>query len=125
MADAPEPTIDYSGAISEIEKFANSGRHVDAIKTACDKAPLRAKEQSVKDSFSKVVSSVLNEVKEPDIPKIVGALSADQNDTLVKFIYKALETTENSVTLLKWHAEATKKGGIGSIVRAISERRTL
>merc|ERR1711974_73034 len=119
-------TEDYSAIQSELDRMANSRNYGDAIKLACDKAPLKVKDQEVKDAFSKVVTSILNEVRKlPEIVPIMKSLSAAQVDNLMKYLYKGLSDCENGTTLLLWHQEATKKGGIGCIVRAISDRYTL
>lgn len=79
----------------------------------------------LQDNYSRVVVSVLTAVKEADINKNIDSLNPDELDVLMKFIYKGLEDGENSTSLLKWHAAATAKGGLGSIVRALAERRTV
>jgi len=44
---------------------------------------------------------------------------------LMKYIYRGLEDGENSTALLKWHSAVAEKGGLGCIVRALAERRTI
>jgi len=71
------------------------------------------------------VVNVLIAVKEADIQKHVDSLSPSDLDILMKYIYRGLEDGENSASLLKWHEAATKKGGLGCIVRALAERKAL
>jgi len=109
----------------EINNFLNMGNHSGAIKAAVADPPLGCKDQGIKDNYSRVVISVLTAVKEADINKNIDSLNPDELDVLMKFIYKGLEDGENSTSLLKWHAAATAKGGLGSIVRALAERKTV
>lgn len=72
-----------------------------------------------------MVVSVLAAIKEADMKKNVDNLNPDELDVLMKYIYKGLEDGENSTALLKWHAAVSEKGGLGCIVRALAERRTI
>ena len=69
--------------------------------------------------------SVLTAIKEADMKKNVDGLSPDELDVLMKYVYKGLEDGENSTALLRWHAAVAEKGGLGCIVRALAERRTI
>jgi actin related protein 2/3 complex subunit 5 len=60
-----------------------------------------------------------------DVDAICGQLSPSQIDTLMKYVYKGLQSPDTSAVMLKWHAKILEIGGVGSIVRAISERRTV
>ena len=72
-----------------------------------------------------VVGRALVSVKETDIEGAVGALSLDDCDVLMKYIYRGLGSQHKEqtfyTTLLKWHPVVLKKAGQGSIIRAISE----
>lgn len=109
----------------EINNQLNMGNVAGALKAAVADPPLGCKDQGIKDNYSRAVVSVLTAVKEADINKNVDALNPDELDVLMKYIYKGLEDGENSNSLLKWHAAATAKGGLGSIVRTLAERRTV
>jgi len=84
-----------------------------------------SKNQALKDRNADVMMKLLTSVKEPGVKAIVDGLDEDQVDVLMKYIYRLLATGENSNILLKWHECAFEKGGLGCIVRAISERRTV
>ena len=75
-----------------------------------------------------VVAQVLTSphMKDSDIDNVVGKLKDDQLDLLMKYIYRCLETGEhNSIPLFKWHKSVRDKAGIGSVVRALVERKTV
>eukprot|EP01117_Protostelium_nocturnum_P001669 TRINITY_DN1204_c0_g1_i4.p1 TRINITY_DN1204_c0_g1~~TRINITY_DN1204_c0_g1_i4.p1 ORF type:complete len:137 (-),score=38.52 TRINITY_DN1204_c0_g1_i4:132-542(-) len=81
--------------------------------------------QSVKDHNAKVVVNVLTTSKEKDVDAAVAKLSDDNLDVLMKYVYKGLESGENSNILLKWHESVFAKTGLGSIVRTLAERKAV
>jgi actin related protein 2/3 complex subunit 5 len=70
-----------------------------------------------------MVEKVLAQLSESDIPNVVNALSLEACDLLMKYVYKFMERTSNSASLLKLHAQLLEKAGIGSIVRVLTERK--
>lgn len=50
------------------------------------------------------------------------ALDAEEADTLLKYVYKALSVpSDKSGVWLRWHAALVEKAGTGAIVRVITE----
>ena len=72
-----------------------------------------------------VVCKCLVAIKEAEIAGAVGALSLEQCDVLMKYLYRGLgpagKKSETYQMLLKWHPVVRKRGGHASIMRAISE----
>lgn len=73
-------------------------------------------------------------VSEKDIPKFVDSIangevgdSAELCDSLVKYIYKGLseEASNPNAILFKWHKAVVDRTGMGSIVRAITDRKAV
>jgi actin related protein 2/3 complex subunit 5 len=62
-----------------------------------------------------------------DITSIVKAMNDVQLDTLMKYIYKgmAFPSQFNSANLLSWHEKTLEVAGVGSIVRVLTDRRTV
>ena len=61
------------------------------------------------------------------IEEAVESLNKDAVDTLMKYIYRGFELTGsehvNCALLLVWHEKATLKGGLGSIIRVMTDRK--
>ena len=73
-----------------------------------------------------VVMRAIVGAREDAISGIVERLSLEACDTLMRYVYKGLGTrAEASGTLLKWHARIVERAGVGSIVRVITDRRTV
>ncbi len=51
----------------------------------------------------------------------LGALSDDNLDTLMKYVYRGLADAKDCSALLKWHAAVVEKAGHGCIIRAMTE----
>ena len=72
-----------------------------------------------------VVCKALVAIKEAEIAGAVGALSLEQCDVLMKYIYRGLgpggKKNETYSMLLKWHPVVLQRAGPSSIIRAISE----
>ena len=101
----------------------NAGRGPSAIAEVLSNPIVGCKNQALKDRNADVMMKLLTSVKEAGVKAIVDSLNDDQNDLLMKYVYRLLATGESSTILLKWHECAFEKGGLGCIVRVISERR--
>ena len=128
-AAAGEMDAQFESIVSQNEQTAmqalNASRGSSAIADVLSNPILGCKNQSLKDRNADVMMKLLTCVKEAGVKAIVDTLNEDQIDLLMKYVYRLLESGENSPILLKWHECAFEKGGLGTIVRVISERRTV
>lgn len=124
-----EETINYDQIVSDHESCSQSaicsGRPETAFPNILNDPPLKCKDKALKERNSAAVGKVLTSMKEAGIKAVVDKLDEDQLDVLMKYIYRNLESGENSTILLKWHEVVFAKAGIGCIVRAISDRHTI
>ena len=70
------------------------------------------------------VARAFNQTGTGEIQKVVNGLSSDEADTIMKYVYKAMERGESCDNLLKWNDLFFQKFGNGILVRAINDRRT-
>uniref|UniRef100_A0A8D2PUX3 Actin-related protein 2/3 complex subunit 5 n=11 Tax=Neoaves TaxID=3078114 RepID=A0A8D2PUX3_ZOSLA len=70
---------------------------------------------------------VLTSFKSSEIEQAVNSLDRNGVDLLMKYIYKGFEkpTENSSAILLQWHEKALAVGGLGSIVRVLTARKTV
>ncbi|KAL3218070.1 hypothetical protein MRX96_006050 [Rhipicephalus microplus] len=102
-----------------------TGRTVDALKIILKTAPIGSKCQSVKDAANALAMRVLLAVKASEMEQAVRALDPEAVDVLMKYIYRGFESPSegSSGHLLAWHEKAYAAGGIGSIVRVMTDRK--
>ncbi|XP_037709425.1 actin-related protein 2/3 complex subunit 5 [Drosophila subpulchrella] len=109
---------------NEITTLLTQGKSVEALLSALQNAPLRCKNQNVKDHALNITLRVLLSIKSTQMDQAIDTL--DQNDlidVLMKYIYRGFEIPSegSSGHLLQWHEKALAKGGVGCIVRVMSD----
>uniref|UniRef100_A0A8C0G7X0 Actin-related protein 2/3 complex subunit 5 n=1 Tax=Chelonoidis abingdonii TaxID=106734 RepID=A0A8C0G7X0_CHEAB len=104
-----------------------SGNMMAALQAALKNPPINTKNQAVKDRAESIVLKVLISFKANDIEKAVQSLDKNGVDLLMKYIYKGFESPSDnsSAVLLQWHEKALAAGGVGSIVRVLTARKTV
>uniref|UniRef100_K7FW72 Actin-related protein 2/3 complex subunit 5 n=1 Tax=Pelodiscus sinensis TaxID=13735 RepID=K7FW72_PELSI len=104
-----------------------TGNMMAALQAALKNPPINTKNQAVKDRAESIVLKVLISFKANDIEKAVQSLDKNGVDLLMKYIYKGFESPSDnsSAVLLQWHEKALAAGGVGSIVRVLTARKTV
>ncbi|XP_014094220.1 actin-related protein 2/3 complex subunit 5-C [Bactrocera oleae] len=109
---------------NEITTLLTQGKSVEALVNVLQNAPLRCKNQHVKDNALNTTLRVLLSIKSSQMDQAVDALEQnDLLDVLMKYIYRGFEIPSegSSGHLLQWHEKAFAKGGVGCIVRVLSD----
>eukprot|EP01104_Vermistella_antarctica_P001057 TRINITY_DN1111_c0_g1_i1.p1 TRINITY_DN1111_c0_g1~~TRINITY_DN1111_c0_g1_i1.p1 ORF type:complete len:137 (+),score=35.48 TRINITY_DN1111_c0_g1_i1:30-413(+) len=108
-----------------VDGLIGQGKTQEALKESLRGPPHAAQDPAIKDQAAATVARVLATVKAADVKKHVAALDQNDQDTLMKYIFKNLATGENCNVLLVWHEQLKTEAGIGCIVRAISEQPSI
>ena len=111
----------------EVDSCLRQGNMMAALQAALKNPPINTKNQAVKDRAESIVLKVLISFKANDIEKAVQSLDKNGVDLLMKYIYKGFESPSDnsSAVLLQWHEKALAAGGVGSIVRVLTARKTV
>lgn len=94
---------------------------VGALRASLENPPLGSSSAQLKAKNLALVISVLNSIKPADF-----AVEQFDVDTICKYVYKGMEFPEtyNTSTLLAWHEKLVQVGGIGLLVRVLTDERT-
>lgn len=112
---------------AEVDGFLRQGNLTAALGAVLKNPPISAKNQNTKDRAELLVVKVLSSFKSSDIEKAVGSLDKAGVDLLMKYIYRGFErpSDNSSAVLLQWHEKVLAVGGVGSIVRVLTARKTV
>ncbi|KAM6117373.1 actin-related protein 2/3 complex subunit 5-like protein [Phoenicopterus ruber ruber] len=111
----------------EVEALLRQWDALRAFHTAIRSSPANAKSQAMKEQAQGTMLKVLTSFKSSEIEQAVNSLDRNGVDLLMKYIYKGFEkpTENSSAILLQWHEKALAVGGLGSIVRVLTARKTV
>ncbi|XP_048115694.1 actin-related protein 2/3 complex subunit 5-like protein isoform X2 [Alosa alosa] len=115
------------GTAFVLGRDASSRDMMTAFHIALRNPPLNTKNPAVKERAQAVVMKVLTSFKSSDIEPAVKSLDRNGVDLLMKYIYRGFErpSENSSAILLQWHEKAFAAGGLGSIVRVLTARKTV
>ncbi|MGH0141183.1 UNVERIFIED_CONTAM: hypothetical protein FKN15_072722 [Acipenser sinensis] len=104
-----------------------TGDNMAAFHAALRNPPINTKNQAVKERAQGIVLKVLTSFRSSEIEQAVKSLDKNSVDLLMKYIYKGFEkpSDNSSAILLQWHEKAFAVGGLGSIVRVLTARKTV
>ena len=110
---------------AEVTSLLSGGKNTAALQHVLSNAPVMSKNQQVKDKAVQLTMKVLLSFKSADVESAVKSLNQDQLDVLMKYIYKGFENPSegSSAVLLTWHEKVFAVGGLGSIVRVLTDRK--
>ena len=111
----------------QVSQYLLGGKNIEALKAALQNPPYRSKDASANKAANLLVR-VLSSVKTSDIPKSLESLSVEELDVLLKYIYKGFSLGldgQQCASLLSWHEKIVAKGGMGSVIRVLTDRKRL
>ncbi|KAJ8357195.1 hypothetical protein SKAU_G00199890 [Synaphobranchus kaupii] len=111
----------------EAERVWCNRNLMDALQAVLKNPPINTKNQNVKEKAEGLVLNVLTSFKSSEVEEAVQSLDNNGVDILMKYIYKGFEkpSDNSSAVLLQWHEKALSAGGVGSIVRVLTARKTV
>ncbi|XP_014782800.1 actin-related protein 2/3 complex subunit 5-C [Octopus bimaculoides] len=107
---------------SEVVNFLNAGKNADALIHILNNPPADTKVS--RDKTSQLTTKVLTSFRGNDMDTAVEGLNSKQIDMLMKYIYIGFEffSEGSSAILLTWHEKVFAIGGLGSIIRVLTDR---
>ncbi|XP_076867411.1 actin related protein 2/3 complex, subunit 5-like, b isoform X2 [Brachyhypopomus gauderio] len=110
-----------------VDDLIRQGEMMTAFRAVLRNPPINSKSPAIKERAQLVVLKVLTSFRSSDIEPAVKSLDRDGVDLLMKYIYRGFEkpSENSSAILLHWHEKAFAAGGLGSIVRVMTSRKTV
>ncbi|XP_066500074.1 actin related protein 2/3 complex, subunit 5-like, a [Hoplias malabaricus] len=123
--DSEQQQLDPDSA--EVDALIRRGEMMAAFQIALRNPPISSKNPAVKERAQAAVLRVLTSFKSSDIETAVKSLDRNGVDLLMKYIYRGFEkpSDNSSAILLQWHEKAFAVGGLGSIVRVLTARKSV
>lgn len=128
FVDDQEDTSEQQGPdATEIDSLIRQGDMMSAFHMALRNPPIHTKNPAVKERAQAIVLRVLTSFRGGEIEPAVKSLDRNGVDLLMKYIYRGFEkpSENSSAILLQWHEKAFAVGGLGSIVRVLTARKTV
>ncbi|XP_046727314.1 actin related protein 2/3 complex, subunit 5-like, a [Silurus meridionalis] len=112
---------------AEVDALIRQGDLMTAFHVALKNPPIDSKNPAVKERAQALVLRVLTSFKSSDIEPAVKSLDKNGVDLLMKYIYRGFEkpSDNSSAILLQWHEKAFAVGGLGSIIRVLTARKSV
>ena len=124
MADDSALQASLDARKAEVDRLVRGSSGAQAVVKSLEDPPFGSRNEAIKSANTEIVLSAMGAVSDANIGSVVDGLNENQCDVLMKYVYKGLERGENSGSLFKWHAKVQAKAGLGSIVRAMSDRKS-
>ena len=111
---------------SRVRNLIAQGNHIGALPVILDSPPVGSTDKNLKDKNMSLVLDVLTRFKTADIEKGVSGLNEYQLDILMKYVYKGFAEggEKDFPILLSFHERIYKLGGLGCIMRVLTDRKT-
>ena len=112
---------------SLITSLLASNKPGEALAHLLSGASLGIKDQEAKAASLTLAMRVLMAIKVSQIDETVAKLDNESRDILMKFIYRGFEVPNegSSAHLLVWHEKVFAVAGVGSIVRVLTDKKTV
>ena len=111
--------------LKEVDVLLGNKEKTKALLAALRSPPAGSKSDAVKDANAAVIDHVLSRFQDADIPIAIESLNLEMCDILMKYVYKFMGRAQNCALMLKLHSQLESKAGTGSIMRVLTDRKTI
>ncbi|KAK6464422.1 actin-related protein 2/3 complex subunit 5 [Scheffersomyces coipomensis] len=115
----------------QVRTLLSQGKFLDALKLGLQYPPYIASED-IKSLHTETIFEILCSIKNnhnlTELSSFIKQLSSDEQDILVKYLYKTMNTSygqKQGGLILSWYEKTVEITGLGPIVRFLSDRRTV
>lgn len=107
----------------DVTSLIQAGKYSEALKLVMKHSVSVGRKHPLRDQVAELMLRVILNVRSSEIESVVNTLDLDEIDVLMRYIYYGFEhpVEGSSAYLLTWHDKACNRGGVGSIVRVLTE----
>lgn len=107
----------------DVTSLIQACQYSEALKLVIKHSSNMGRKHPMRSQVAELMLKVILNVKSSEIESVVNTLNLDEIDVLMRFIYYGFEypVEGSSAHLLTWHDKAANRGGLGSIVRVLTE----
>lgn len=128
VAETPGPVAEV-GDIADtlVESLLAEGKVGEALSRVLSTTGLGIKNKETREANLGVAMRVMMAIKTSQIEGAVAELDNENRDILMKIIYRGFENPSegSSGQLLVWHEKVFAVSGVGSIVRVMTDKKTI
>lgn len=108
---------------SDVTSLIQACQYSEALKLVIKYSMNMGRKHPMRNQVAELMLKVILNVKSSEIESVVNTLNLDEIDVLMRYIYHGFEYSVegSSAYLLTWHDKACNRGGLGSIVRVLTE----
>jgi len=112
---------------SDIQSLLMAKKNNDALKAVLASPVFSSKNQSLKNKSLELVIKVLSAFKTNEADTALKTLEKNEIEILMKYIYRGFAEPSDSYSavLLTWHERVLKVGGLGCIVRVLTDKKSV
>lgn len=122
-----EAAAQFTDREARVKSLISQGNPAGALPIVLESPPAGSSDKSIKERNLSLVLDVVTRFKSADVEKAVSTLDTDQQDILMKYIYKGFAggSDKDYPILLTFHEKVYKLGGLGCIMRVLTDRKTV
>ena len=125
VIDTASPGANES--LKQIEMLLSTNKPIEALNLLLCGSSLGIKDSIVRDASMDLALRVLMAIETSQIDGAVAQLDNERTDILMKFIYRGFESPNEGISahLLQWHDRIFSQAGPDSIVRVLTDKKTV
>ena len=127
ITEVAAPVSENGDQDSVLESLLAAGKASEALSHVLATTALGLKDQGAREANLAAAMRVMMGIKTSQIDAAVAELDNEHRDILMKVIYRGFENPSegSSGHLLVWHEKVFALAGVGSIVRVMTDKKTV
>nr|CCA24568.1 conserved hypothetical protein [Albugo laibachii Nc14] len=110
---------------SQVKRLISERKNEEAVKVSLSNPPISSKSDPIKALNTQSILAAITACNKGEMQRAIESLTPEEEDTLMKYLAKLLGIPSQSSLILDWHTKLSAKAGMGCIMRALTDRKTV